>query len=56
LRFQTLDKENLQRLREPLQQLANSLQTQLKNNEVPTMIENSIEHIRTEQDPTTILA
>jgi DNA-binding MarR family transcriptional regulator len=56
MRFQTLDKENLQRLREPLQQLANSLQAQLKHNEVPTMIENSIEHIRTEQGPTAILA
>ena len=49
LRFQTLDIENLQRLREPLQQLASTLQAQFKNNEVPTMIENSIEHVRAEQ-------
>ena len=48
LRFQTLDIENLQRLREPLQQLASTLQAQFKNNEIPTMIENSIELVRAE--------
>src|SRR6266852_2259118 len=47
MRFQTLNVEILQKLREPLQQLASTLQAQFKHNEVPSMIENSIE--RTEQ-------
>ena len=49
MRLQTLNTENLQKLREPLQQLASTLQAQFKNNEVATMIENSVEHIRAEQ-------
>jgi DNA-binding MarR family transcriptional regulator len=49
MRFQALNIESLQRLREPLQQLASTLQAQFKNNEVPIMIENSIEHMRAEQ-------
>jgi DNA-binding MarR family transcriptional regulator len=49
MRFQTLNIESLQQLREPLQQLASTLQAQFKNNEVSTMIENSIEHMPAEQ-------
>ena len=49
LRFQALKIESLQRLREPLQQLASALQAQFKNNEVPAMIENYIERMRVEQ-------
>ncbi|HKF36451.1 MAG TPA: MarR family transcriptional regulator [Ktedonobacteraceae bacterium] len=49
LRFQALNTEVLQKLREPLQQLASILQAQFKHNEVPTMIENSIERLRAEQ-------
>ena len=49
MRFQTLNVESLQQLREPLQQLASALQAQSKNNEVPTMIENSVEYMRAEQ-------
>jgi len=49
MRFQALNIESLQQLREPLQQLASTLQAQFKNNEVSTMIENSIEHMRAEQ-------
>src|ERR1700730_6539652 len=37
MRFQTLNVEVLQQLREPLQQLASTVQAQFKNNEVPTM-------------------
>ncbi len=48
--------EILQQLREPLQQLARTLQAQFKNNEVPTMIENSIEHMRAEQGTPAILS
>jgi MarR family transcriptional regulator, organic hydroperoxide resistance regulator len=42
LRFQALNIESLLQLREPLQQMARTLQSQFKNNEVPTMIENSL--------------
>ena len=56
MRFQTLNAESLQRLREPLQQLASTLQAQFKNNEVPTMIESSIEHVRAEQGTPAILS
>jgi DNA-binding MarR family transcriptional regulator len=49
MRFQTLNIESLQQLREPLQRLASTLQAQFKNNEVSTMIENSVEHMRAEQ-------
>ncbi len=49
MRFQALDTEVLQQLREPLQQLASILQAQFKQNEVLTMIENSVEHMRAEQ-------
>jgi DNA-binding MarR family transcriptional regulator len=49
LRFQALKIESLQRLREPLQQLASALQAQFKNNEVPAMIENYIERMHVEQ-------
>ena len=47
LRFQTLDTESLQQLREPLQLLARTLQTQFKSNEVSAMIENVIERMHT---------
>ena len=50
MRFQTLNAESLQRLREPLQQLASTLQAQFKNNEVPIMVEKSIEHIRKDEE------
>jgi DNA-binding MarR family transcriptional regulator len=56
MRFQALDEEILQQLREPLQQLASTLQAQFKNNEVPTMIENSIEYTRAEQGASAILS
>lgn len=56
MRFQTLNVEYLQQLREPLQQLASVLQAQFKNNEVPAMIENSIEHMRAEQGASAILS
>src|SRR5229473_284599 len=56
MRFQTLNVENLLKLLEPLQQLASTLQAQFKNNEVPTMIENSIEHMRAEQGAPAILS
>ena len=49
MRFQTLNIESLQQLREPLQQLASTLQAQFKNNEVSIMIENSVEHMPAEQ-------
>jgi DNA-binding MarR family transcriptional regulator len=49
MRFQTLNIEVLQKLREPLQQLASTLQAQFKNNEVSAMIENSVEHTRAGQ-------
>ena len=55
MRFQALDTEVLQQLREPLQQLARILQAQFKHNEVPTMIENSIEHMRAGQGTPAIL-
>jgi MarR family transcriptional regulator, organic hydroperoxide resistance regulator len=56
LRFQTLNVERLQQLRESLQQLARTLQSQFKNNEVPTMVENSLEHIRAEQGAASTLS
>ena len=56
MRFRILDVEILQQLREPLQQLASTLQAQFKNNEVPTMIENSIEHMRAEYGTSAILS
>ncbi len=56
MRFQALDVEILQQLREPLQQLAGTLQAQFKNNEVPTMIESSIEYTRAEQGASAILS
>src|SRR5258707_7710750 len=56
MRFRILDVEILQQLREPLQQLARTLQAQFKNNEVPTMIENSIEYTRAEQGASAILS
>ena len=56
MRFQTLNSENLQKLREPLRQLASILQAQFKNNEVPIMIENTIEHIRAEQGMPAVLS
>ena len=49
MRFQMLDVKLLQQLRESLRQLAGALQAQFKNNEVPAMIENSIEYTRAEQ-------
>ena len=55
LRFQALNTEVLQKLRGPLQQLASTLQAQFKHNEVPTMIESSIEHMRAEQGAPAIL-
>jgi len=55
-RFQALDVEILQQLREPLKQLASTLQAQFKNNEVATMIENSIEYTRAEQGASAILS
>jgi len=56
MRFRKLDVEILQQLREPLQQLARTLQAQFKNNELPTMIENSIEYTRAEQGASAILS
>jgi DNA-binding MarR family transcriptional regulator len=56
MRFRILDVEILQQLREPLQQLASTLQAQFKNNEVFTMIENSIEYTRAEQGTPAILS
>ncbi len=56
MRFQALDTEILQQLREPLRQLARILQAQFKHNEVPTMIENSIEHMRAGQGTPAILS
>ena len=56
MRFQALDVEILQQLREPLQQLASTLQAQFNNNEVPTMIENSIEYTRAEQGASAIFS
>jgi DNA-binding MarR family transcriptional regulator len=56
MRFRILDVEILQRLREPLQQLASTLQAQFKNNEVFIMIENSIEYTRAEQGTPAILS
>ena len=56
MRFQTLEVENLQKLREPLQQLASTLQAQFKNNEVSTMIESSMKHIDAEQEISAILS
>jgi len=56
MRFQALDVEILQQLREPLQQLAGTRQAQFKNNEVPTMIESSIEFTRAEQGASAILS
>jgi len=56
MRFQALDVEILQQLREPLKQLASILQAQFKNNEVATMIENSIEYTRAEQGASAILS
>ena len=50
LRFQTLDTESLHQLRAPLQQLAKTLQTQFKSNEVSAMIEEAIEQMRAEQE------
>lgn len=56
LRFQAVKVENLQQLRETLQQLAGTLQAQFKNKEVATMVESSIEHIQTEPEGAAILA
>ena len=56
MRFQMLDVKVLQQLREPLQQLAGALQAQFKHNEIPTMIENSINYTRAEQVAPTILS
>jgi DNA-binding MarR family transcriptional regulator len=56
MRLQTLNIEVLQKLREPLRQLARTFQVQFKNNEVPAMIENSIENMRVEHGTPTILA
>jgi len=56
MRFQSLDVEILQQLREPLQQLASTLQAQFKNNEVPTLIENSIEYTRAERGASAIFS
>ncbi len=55
-RFQSLKTEHLQQLREPLQQLAQALQSQFKQNEVRSMIENTIEWMRTEQEEPAILS
>lgn len=49
LRFQTLDIESLQQLREPLQHLARTLQSQFKSSEVSAMIEDAIESMHDEQ-------
>lgn len=48
MRLQTLNIESLRQLREPLQQLSGTLQTQFKNSEVPPMIESAIEQMRAE--------
>jgi DNA-binding MarR family transcriptional regulator len=49
MRFQSLNIENLKQLREPLQQLASTLQVQFKHNEVSTMIDSSVEYVHPEQ-------
>lgn len=56
MRFQTLNVEVLVKLREPLQQLANTLQSQYKNNEVPAIIDDAIEHLRAEEGLSAILS
>lgn len=55
-RFQTLDTEVLQQLREPLQQLTSILQAQFKHREVPDMITNAVEHTHADQEVAAILA
>lgn len=55
-RFQSLQTEHLQQLREPLQQLTQALQAQFKQNEIPSMVENTREYIRAEQDASAILS
>ncbi|HEV2579948.1 MAG TPA: MarR family transcriptional regulator [Ktedonobacteraceae bacterium] len=56
LRLRSLNMENLQRLREPLQQLAQTLQAQFKHDEVPSMIDNSVEYMHAEQEIAAILS
>lgn len=56
MRFQKLSVESLLKLRDPLRELASILQAQFKHGEVPSMIEKSIEHIRTEQGTSAILS
>jgi DNA-binding MarR family transcriptional regulator len=56
MRFQTLSIKILQQLREPLQQLASTFQAQFKNNEVPSMIENTIACMLADQETSAILS
>lgn len=56
MRFQKLTVENLLTLRDPLRELASTLQAQFRNNEVQAMIEQSIEHTRVEQEASAILS
>lgn len=55
-RLQRLSTEHLQQLREPLEQLAQALQAQFKNNEVSTMIENAVAHTHADQEAAVILS
>jgi DNA-binding MarR family transcriptional regulator len=48
LRLQSINVENLQQLREPLRQLASTLQAQSRKNEVSNMLEHAIEHSHAE--------
>lgn len=50
LRLHSLNIEALRKLRDPLEQLAHTVQNQFKNHEVLPMIENTIEHLRAEQE------
>ncbi|HCI81823.1 MAG TPA: hypothetical protein DHW02_19280 [Ktedonobacter sp.] len=55
-RLQALSTEHLLQLREPLQHLARTLQTQFTNKEVSTMIDNAVAHTHADQEVPTILA
>ncbi len=55
MRFKALKTEHLQQLREPLQQLAQSLQAQFKNDEVTSMVESSVKHVQAELEASAIL-
>lgn len=56
LRLQTMSVESLRQLREPLHQLASTLQAQFKNNDVLPMIEKSIEYMRAKPGASAILS